>query len=53
MMGGEETHKIIDETRRSVIDAILALGSMAGDKEYNCMSLVIRGRYIGNCKAHG
>ena len=29
----EETHKIIDETRRSVIDAILALGSMAGDKE--------------------
>lgn len=29
----EEAHKIIDETRRSTIDAILALGSMAGDKE--------------------
>lgn len=30
-----ESHKIIDETRRSTIDAILALGSMAGDKEYH------------------
>ena len=31
----EEMHKIIDETRRSTIDAILALGSMSGDKEYH------------------
>lgn len=31
----EEVHKIIDETRRSAIDAILALGSMSGDKEYH------------------
>ena len=33
----EEVHKIIDETRRSAIDAILALGSMSGDK--NIMNL--------------
>ena len=31
----EEVHKIIDDTRRSAIDAILALGSMSGDKEYH------------------
>ena len=31
----EEVHKIIDETRRSTIDAILALGSISGDKEYH------------------
>lgn len=29
------THKLIDETRRSTVDAILALGSIAGDKEYH------------------
>lgn len=37
----EETHKIIDETRRSVIDAILALGSMAGDKEYHEFAKIV------------
>lgn len=31
----DEQHTIIDETRRSIIDAILAMGSMAGDKEYH------------------
>ncbi len=31
----EEVHKIIDETRRSAIDATLAIGSMSGDKEYH------------------
>lgn len=43
MSGGksEETHKIIDETRRSVIDAILALGSMAGDKEYHEFAKIV------------
>ena len=33
--------KIIDETRRSVIDAILALGSMAGDKEYHEFAKIV------------
>lgn len=37
----EETHKIIDETRRSTIDAILALGSMAGDKEYHEFAKIV------------
>ena len=37
----EETHKIIDETRPSVIDAILALGSMAGDKEYHEFAKIV------------
>ena len=31
----DEQHTIIDETRRSIIDAILAMGSLAGDKEYH------------------
>lgn len=37
----EETHKIIDETRRSTIDAILVLGSMAGDKEYHEFAKIV------------
>ena len=37
----EEIHKIIDETRRSTIDAILALGSMAGDKEYHEFAKIV------------
>ena len=37
----KETHKIIDETRRSVFDAILALGSMAGDKEYHEFAKIV------------
>ena len=37
----EETHKIIDETRRSTIDAILSLGSMAGDKEYHEFAKIV------------
>ena len=37
----KETHKIIDETRRSVVDAILALGSMAGDKEYHEFAKIV------------
>ena len=31
----DEQHTIIDETRRSIIDAILAMGNMTGDKEYH------------------
>lgn len=37
-MGLSETtneHVIIDETRRSIIDAILAIGSLTGDMEYH------------------
>ena len=30
-----EQHTIIDETRRSIVDAILAVGNMRGDKEYH------------------
>lgn len=30
-----EAHHIIDETRRSIIDAILAMGNMVGDKQYH------------------
>ena len=36
-----EPHKIIDETRRSTVDAILALGSMAGDKEYHEFAKIV------------
>lgn len=36
-----ESHKIIDETRRSAVDAILALGSMAGDKEYHEFAKIV------------
>lgn len=37
----DESHKIIDETRRSTIDAILALGSLAGDKEYHEFAKIV------------
>lgn len=37
----DESHKIIDETRRSTVDAILALGSMAGDKEYHEFAKIV------------
>lgn len=30
-----EQHTIIDDTRRSIVDAILAVGNMRGDKEYH------------------
>lgn len=30
-----EQHTIIDETRRSIVDAILAMGNLKGDKEYH------------------
>lgn len=30
-----QSHTIIDETRRSIIDAILAMGCMKGDKQYH------------------
>ncbi len=30
-----EQHIIIDETRRSIVDAILAMGNIKGDKEYH------------------
>lgn len=33
--------KIIDETRRSIVDAILVLGSMAGDKEYHEFAKIV------------
>lgn len=31
----DERHSIIDETRRSIIDALLAIGNLKGDKEYH------------------
>lgn len=31
----KQEHRIIDETRRSIIDALLAMGSLTGDKEYH------------------
>ena len=31
----KQEHSIIDETRRSIIDALLAMGSLTGDKEYH------------------
>ena len=37
----DESHKIIDETRRSTVDAILALGSIAGDKEYHEFAKIV------------
>lgn len=37
----DESHKIIDETRRSTVDAILALGSLAGDKEYHEFAKIV------------
>lgn len=43
-----QIHTIIDETRRSIIDAILALGCMKGDKQYHefakpvCTTLSLR-----------
>lgn len=36
-----KSHKIIDETRRSTIDAILAIGSIAGDKEYHEFAKIV------------
>lgn len=37
----DESHKIIDETRRSTVDAILAIGSLAGDKEYHEFAKIV------------
>ena len=37
----EIEHKIIDETRRSTVDAILAVGSMSGDKEYHEFAKIV------------
>ena len=31
----DQPHKIIDETRRSIVDAIIAYGDLTGDKEYH------------------
>ena len=31
----DQPHKIIDDTRRSIIDALLAIGNPSGDKEYH------------------
>lgn len=31
----KQEHRILDETRRSIIDALLALGNLTGDKEYH------------------
>lgn len=31
----EESHKIIDETRSSTVEALLAFGNIKGDKSYN------------------
>ena len=34
-MQGQEIKTIMDETRRSIVDAILAMGNLKGDKEYH------------------
>lgn len=34
-------HTILDETRRSIIDAILALGSLTGDKQYHEFAKIV------------
>lgn len=39
--GNETTHLIIDETRRSTVDAILALGSLTGDKQYHEFAKIV------------
>ena len=31
----KDSHKIIDETRRSIVDALIAFGNLSGDKEYH------------------
>ena len=31
----DQPHKIIDETRRSIVDAIIAYGDLKGDKGYH------------------
>jgi len=36
-----ETHTIIDETRRSIVDAILAIGSLTGDKQYHEFAKIV------------
>ena len=36
-----EVHNIIDETRRSIIDAILAMGNMVGDKQYHEFAKIV------------
>lgn len=37
----DEIHNIIDETRRSIIDAILAMGNMIGDKQYHEFAKIV------------
>ncbi|MGF7143748.1 very-short-patch-repair endonuclease [Anaerotaenia torta] len=37
----KENHFIIDETRRSIVDAILAMGSLTGDKQYHEFAKVV------------
>lgn len=37
----QKEHLIIDETRRSTVDAILALGSLSGDKEYHEFAKIV------------
>lgn len=37
----EESHKIIDETRRSTVDALLAFGNIKGDKSYNEFAKIV------------
>lgn len=39
--GNETAHLIIDETRRSTVDAILALGSLTGDKQYHEFAKIV------------
>lgn len=39
--GSGRMHEIIDETRRSTVDAILALGNMKGDKEYHEFAKIV------------
>lgn len=36
-----ETHAIIDETRRSIVDAIIAMGSLTGDKQYHEFAKIV------------
>ena len=37
----DQAHTIIDETRRSIIDALLAIGNLRGDKQYHEFAKII------------
>ena len=40
-MQSQETKTIMDETRRSIVDEILAMGDLKGDKEYHELAKLV------------